>query len=283
MTVRKAMLAGSWYPGTVAGCRDLIDEFTAAAGPTGEGGRQRTGGIVPHAGWFFSGEIACRVFHRLSDHRSPDAVMVFGMHMRPGASPCIMTRGQWETPLGPVDIHADLAVELVKRVAFSTDRLSDYARDNTIELQMPFVRHFFPDARFVPVGVPPNEVAGDIGRAVAEIAKDQGLDVLLIGSTDLTHYGPNYGFMPEGGGAQALAWVRDENDRRVIEAILDMDADRVIAEGLSSQNACCAGAAAAAIAAGKALGATGADLMAYATSHDKSPGDSFVGYAGIVF
>lgn len=283
MTIRKAMLAGSWYPGDADGCRDQIDDFTRGLEPAAGGTAQKTGGIVPHAGWFFSGAIACRVFHQLSAAPAPDVVVIFGMHMRPGASPCIMTRGRWETPLGMVDIHEDLATELSGRVPFSTDQLNDYARDNTIELQMPFVRHFFPDTLFVPVGVPPNDVAGAIGRAVADIAAANEWNVLVIGSTDLTHYGPNYGFMPEGSGTGALAWVKDENDRRVIDAMLDLDAGRVISEALRCQNACCAGAAAAAIAAGKAMGATTPDLMAYATSYDKSPGSSFVGYAGIIF
>jgi MEMO1 family protein len=77
--------------------------------------------------------------------------------------------------------------------------------------------------------------------------------------------------------------VRTENDRRVIEAMLAMDPDRVISEALANNNACCSGAAATAIAAAKRIGAGKAETIAYATSYDKSPGDSFVGYAGIVF
>jgi AmmeMemoRadiSam system protein B len=57
----------------------------------------------------------------------------------------------------------------------------------------------------------------------------------------------------------------------------------VIDEALARQNACCAGAAATAIEAAKHLGADRAESIAYATSYDKSPGDSFVGYVGIVF
>ena len=105
----------------------------------------------------------------------------------------------------------------------------------------------------------------------------------IIGSTDLTHYGFNYGFIPEGTGTSAVEWVRNENDRKVIEAMLAMNPTRVMEEARANQNACCSGAAAAAIAAGKALGATSAAQTAYATSYDKSPGDSFVGYVGIVF
>jgi len=107
--------------------------------------------------------------------------------------------------------------------------------------------------------------------------------VKVIGSTDLTHYGYNYGFTSKGTGKEAVDWVRNENDRRVIDAMLALEPEQVIAEARANQNACCAGAAATAIEAGKHLGADCADTIAYATSYDKSPGDSFVGYVGIVF
>jgi hypothetical protein len=65
--------------------------------------------------------------------------------------------------------------------------------------------------------------------------------------------------------------------------MLDLDPNTVISEGLANHNACCSGAAATAIAAAKELGAEKAQTIAYSTSYDKSPGDSFVGYVGIVF
>jgi AmmeMemoRadiSam system protein B len=99
----------------------------------------------------------------------------------------------------------------------------------------------------------------------------------------LTHYGPNYGFTTKGTGEKAVAWVKDENDKKVIDAMIRMDPESVIREGLSHENACCSGAAAAAISVGKALGADKAEELAYATSYEKSPGNSFVGYVGVVF
>jgi len=116
-----------------------------------------------------------------------------------------------------------------------------------------------------------------------ETAREQGSAITVIGSTDLTHYGPNYGFISHGSGSQAVDWVRTENDRRVIDAMIRMDAEAVIREGLSHDNVCCAGAAAGAIAAGKALGAAKGEALAYATSYEKHPGSSFVGYVGVLF
>ena len=282
MTLRKAQLAGTWYPGTASGCRDQIAAFIASTRADATDTASRAGGVVPHAGWVFSGSIACRVFHHLSTVTAPDVVVVFGMHMHPSSRPCIMTHGTWETPLGPVPIHEALAEGLAEAFDFSQDRLNDFERDNTIELQAPFIRHFFPDTPFVPVGVPPTPTAAEIGAAAVALATDRDLSLLVIGSTDLTHYGPNYGFMPEGSGPRAVEWVKNDNDRRAIPAILALDPQRVIREGRDSNNACCSGAVSAAVSAAAAAGAAHPRLLAYSTSHDISPGASFVGYAGIV-
>ena len=148
---------------------------------------------------------------------------------------------------------------------------------------LPFVKYLFANVKIVPIGVPPAMDSLRIGEAVAEIASELGLKIKVLGSTDLTHYGSNYGFVSKGTGPSAVDWVRNTNDRRVIDVMLDMKPDNVINEARASQNACCAGAASTAIACANFMGATRAESIAYATSYDKSPGDSFVGYVGIVF
>ena len=180
-------------------------------------------------------------------------------------------------------VDTTLADELIRQYTFELETPTRFQQDNTIELQMPFVRYFFKDARVVAMGVPPTAETLVLAKSVVESARDLGLKIVVIGSTDLTHYGPNYGFTAKGVGSKAVNWVRDENDRRVIDAMTRMDAEAVIREGLSHDNACCAGAAAAAIAAGQAMGAQKAGKLAYASSYDKSPGDSFVGYVGMLF
>ena len=244
---------------------------------------KRVGGIVPHAGWFFSGSIACNVISCLKSDDPPDVFVVFGMHLHPD-SPCMMmAEGAWETPFGEICVDEQLAGELTKQFSFTLESPSSFTQDNTIELQLPFIKYFFNEVKIVAMGVPPAKSSLEIGRAVVDIANRLDLRINVIGSTDLTHYGRNYGFVSKGTGPQALDWVRNQNDRRVINLMLEMDAEKVISEALASQNACCAGAAATAIETAKHLGADRAESIAYATSYDKNPGDSFVGYVGIVF
>ena len=245
--------------------------------------RKLVGGIVPHAGWYFSGSIACNVINCLASGEPPDVLLIFGMHLHSQSACFMMAEGAWETPFGELPVHETLASELADKFSFTLETAADFNQDNTIELQLPFVKYFFKDVKVVAMGVPPAEESLEIGRASIEMAADLGLRVKVLGSTDLTHYGDNYGFVSKGKGAAAVEWVRNTNDRAVIDTMVAMNPREVINEAMANQNACCAGAAATAIAAGKALGADQAQTIAYATSYDKSPGNSFVGYVGIVF
>lgn len=283
MKVRKSAFAGSWYPGSAAGCEKEIESFLKEYDTKTVSERALIGGIVPHAGWYFSGSIACNVIHCLKDEKPPDAFVIFGMHLHTGSPSYIMTDGAWETPFGAIEIEKSLAGALVEQFTFQIETAENFTQDNTIELNLPFIKYFFEDTKIVPIGVPPAQKSLEIGKAMADISNRMGLRIKVIGSTDLTHYGLNYGFVSQGTGPAAVDWVRNENDRIVIDAMLAMDADKVIKEGLANQNACCSGAAATAIATAKQLGAGHAETIAYATSYDKSPGDSFVGYVGIVF
>lgn len=281
MNVRQPAFAGSWYPGTAEECERAIQRMQAKEEVREAGGRA-LGGIVPHAGWYFSGPIAARVIGALAREERPDALVIYGMHMHPADRPVIMTDGAWGTPLGPLPIAADLAQGLARRFTFAVERPRDPNRDNTIELQLPMVRHFFGAVPVLPLGVPPAPLALEIADAVADIAREAGWRLQVLGSTDLTHYGPNYGFTSHGQGPQAVAWVKDHNDRRVVEAMLALDPEKVLREGHDHRNACCAGAAAAALRTAARCGAVSAQLLAYSTSYDKQPGASFVGYAGII-
>jgi AmmeMemoRadiSam system protein B len=282
MEVRRADFAGSWYPGREDECRRAIDAFIASA--VGCGGKDDVvvGGIVPHAGWLYSGRISCNVIKCLSGHGGADTCLIFGRHLHPGARNFIIKEGRWATPLGEIEIDGDVAKKLVSEFPFQVETATRYEEDNTIELQLPFIRFFFPEIKIVPMGLPPVVASLKIAKRAAEISTAMGRKTMVIGSTDLTHYGYNYGFTPKGSGPETVQWVKKENDKRIIDLMVRMDEEGVIADAAKNHNACCAGAAASAIAAAKVLGARSAEALVYATSYDVRPDSSFVGYAGIV-
>jgi AmmeMemoRadiSam system protein B len=193
-----------------------------------------------------------------------------------------MIDGFWETPLGNIEIDSRVGEILADEYDFVVETASSFEPDNTIELQLPFIKHFFTGARLLPIGAPPTMKSLDIARRAGELCRRMDIQAIAIGSTDLTHYGPNYGFVPAGTGKEVVKWVVN-NDKRVIERICAMDAAGVMEEASGHQNACCAGACASAIVIARELGAHTAEALMYATSYDKSPGSSFVGYVGAVF
>ncbi len=283
MATRKSDFAGSWYPGTESDCRREIEAYSKASTPRPSAEKVWFGGIVPHAGWFYSGKIACNVINCLKNVSPPDIVIIFGRHLHPGSNNFIMKEGSWSTPLGNLEIDNELAESLAAEFPFTVETTSRYQQDNTIELQLPFIKYFFPNVKILPIGVPPSVASIEIGEWVAEKSEGMGRRTLILGSTDLTHYGDNYGYTPKGVGEEAVNWVKNENDRRVVDLMVEMDAQGVIEESLKNYNACCSGAAATAIASVKRLGAKKGEKLIYRTSYDIRPDSSFVGYVGIVF
>lgn len=283
MNIKKADFAGSWYPDTAAACEKEINIFLTDPLIQAVPEKNYSAGIVPHAGWYFSGSIACNVIKMLQGKYTTDTIIIFGKHLRASDPATIMVSGACETPLGNLGIDSELAASIADTHSIAIEPASDYNPENTIELQLPFIRYFFGDVNIVPMGIPPSVAASEIGRSVAKIAKQLGRTIKIVGSTDLTHYGPNYGFMPAGEGEKGVSWVKNINDKTMVDAMLSMDHTRILTEALKNHNACCGGAVVGTVSAAKELGAQTGEKLAYTTSYDKSPGDSLVGYAGIVF
>ncbi len=277
MNVRARMLPPGWYPGSKAGCVSEIDNFVAGVKPL-PAGTQVFGGVVPHAGWYFSGKLAARVFYLASRVSQPQVVCIFGGHLGGSSPPLLAPEEAWETPLGNLPLATEFYEPLRKRLPLKVD----YPGDNTIEVQLPFVKHFFPDAEVLALRAPHSKTAIELGEAVAAVARDLKKTLLTFGSTDLTHYGPNYGWSPKGYGQEAVKWVKEVNDKRFLDLTLKLDGPGMLKAAAEDQSACSPGGAVAAVAAAKKLGATKAILVDYYTSYDIMPGDSFVGYAGVL-
>ena len=280
MTIRKRILPSGWYPGSGESCRSEIEGFQEYIKSFPWEDRPLSGGIVPHAGWYFSGRLAALVLDLMSRSGAPDVVAVFGGHLGAGR-PIIYAEQAWDTPLGPIEIDKDLTRALMDETSAHAEGSS--TKDNTVEIQLPLVKYYFPDSRVVAFRSPHSAESIALGSAAVRLAREQGKSILVIGSTDLTHYGPNYGFTPRGRGAEALRWVREENDRGFIDQVLEMNPEGLLDHAARHHSACSAGGVASAVAACRELGSTQAVLLDYYTSHDVMPGDSFVGYAGMVF
>ncbi len=281
MEKKQMAFAGSWYPAAASECESSIKAFLAQ----GEGRLKGDflGGIVPHAGWYYSGSIACRIIASLHCEEKTDTIILFGAHMHKQSEPFVLSHGMVETPFGEIEVDTELVDNITKGLGIRKRSPSKFPDDNTLELQNPFIKYFFPDSKIVVCGVAPSFFASIIGNMVVEEAEKLSKSIKIIGSTDMTHYGPDFGFISAGTGEKAVEWVRHENDRNAIDAMVAMDESQIITQGLDHKNMCCPGAAAATAAACKKLGAVNAVELDYATSYDKSASASFVGYAGVLY
>jgi AmmeMemoRadiSam system protein B len=280
MSTRKRTLPRGWYPVDKKECQREIESFLEGWSPSISLKTVR-GGIVPHAGWYFSGRLAARVFYLLKSKGKADLIVLYGGHLGSNDLPRMVMEQRWETSLGDVEMDKEFAENLAKRVEVKPE--SPASGDNTIEIQLAMVKYFFSGSKLVAIRSPSSIKAERLGNEVARLAEEKGLTILAIGSTDLTHYGPNYGFVSKGIGPSALKWVRDENDKGFIDCALRMNAKDLIKHANENDSACSAGAAASAIATCKALGAEKGHLVDYYTSYDIMPDESFVGYAGIIY
>ncbi len=290
MQTRKPIVAGQFYPGQRRSCLDEINECLLEGKPAKSLPETIVAGIVPHAGWTFSGSLAAMVFSAIKQrHDKVDTFVIFGAaHGYYGASPAVYNKGCWLTPLGEVAVDEELADIVLKTDAAVADA-SAHQDEHSIEVQVPFIQRLFADAKILPILTPPNELSISLGEEVGNIISQQQKKIVCIGSTDLTHYGPRYGFTPKGAGANALQWASKVNDKEFIDFAVKLQPQEMLASAAENLNACGPGAAAAAVAAAKKLGKTKGVLLAHTNSNKvmlekmgASSADA-VGYAAIVF
>jgi AmmeMemoRadiSam system protein B len=274
MKTRRRSLPGGWYPEGKADTIQKIESLRLGIAPRPE---TAWAGIVPHAGWDYSGRAALAAV--LSIKGPVDTCVVVGGHLLPGAGVLAAFEDGFETPLGTLPADRGL-LELLRRDLTVRE---DDDPDNTVEIQLPFVKYAFPGCAVLWLRAAPSNEAIALGETLARRAAESEKAVVVLGSTDLTHYGESYGFTPHGRGEEAVRWVKEVNDKKIIDLFLKLDLASALAAAEEDSSACSAGGAAAAAAYARARGSTSGKLLTYYTSYDVFPHESFVGYAGIVF
>lgn len=286
MPRRFPTVAGMFYPADESACRAQVRECLRRAQPVDLRGAIH-GALVPHAGWTFSGPTAGKAFAALSKQEAPETVILFGaVHSWGVDAPSMYGSGSWRTPLGDLHVDEELARALLcPQAGGVVDQPEAHDGEHSIEVQLPFIKHLFPDARILPIAVPPSRQAPQVGREVGLVVSKLGRKAVAVGSSDLTHYGPRYRFAPVGVGTKALEWTKS-NDRSLLDLVVEMRATEIVPEAEAHRNACGSGAIAASIAYALALGATEGVLLDYTTSHEVMPMGAptdMVGYGAVVF
>lgn len=276
MQIRTPAVAGMFYSGEKKELKKSINDcflhkFGPGKIPPSNNKKKIFGVICPHAGYAYSGPIACHSFYEISSNLPELFIIVGPNHWGIGSSVATMKDSKWQTPLGEVEVDSETAEEISNITKIIEVDNFSHSREHSLEVQIPILQEISKKFRILPIVLinQSKEVAIQIGTAIANIARKK--KVMIIGSSDFTHYEPNE--------------FAHEQDAALIEPILKLDVDRFY-DVLNKKDisACGYGAIASTMIACKELGATKGELLKYATSGDIT-GDtsSVVGYGSIIF
>lgn len=275
--LRRAELRGSWYPAAQTELERLLSEWISESS---EG--KALAAVAPHAGWIYSGKLAAAAVAAL---RPAETVAIFGGHLG-GQDPVLMAfEDGFQTTGGSLEADVELREALVSELkdAGLPAPFEDAGVDNSVEVLLPLVKALQPKAKVLWLRCPPRLDSKEVGAALGRASAFLGRRVACVGSTDLTHYGPAYGFSPAGRGDGARDWVTKVNDKSFIDALLDMNCEAALLAARRKGAACSSGAAVAALGFALESGATEAHLLRYSTSLEVRQAESFVGYAALAF
>lgn len=264
--IRNPVVAGQFYPASASQLEAMIESFIDE-----QVTREETIGLIlPHAGYIYSGSVAGAVISKI---KFKDTFVIMGPnHTGRGKPLSIITEGTWKTPLGEVEIDSELGKQILATSSHLKEDREAHQYEHSIEVQLPFLQYFKPGIRIVPImlGYSTGAVLKEIGRGIARAIIELDRGVVIIASSDMTHYEPQESAR--------------KKDTRAIEAILELNEDELLARVDELNISMCGYAPTVSlISAAKELGATGAELVKYQTSGDVT-GDysSVVGYAGII-
>jgi AmmeMemoRadiSam system protein B len=263
--IRNAQYAGSWYPGNSTRLRSDLAGYMQ----TEHNAEPAMGVIAPHAGMTYSGPVAGALYGRVT---VPDTVVLLSVNHRGlGSRAAVMCSGSWETPLGQVPVEQGLALSLMKNAPILQDDATAHSREHSLELHLPFLQYRNKLVRIVPICLQHLEYSEceTLGSGLARTVQESGMDVLLVASTDMTHF-------------ESQESAR-KKDKLAIQQILDLDPSGLYETVRKHRISMCGVVPATTLlCACVAMGAVKCELTAYATSGDVS-GDfsSVVGYASL--
>ena len=263
---RTPAVAGTFYPANAASLGRLVEEFSLP-----EQKRIKAKGIVsPHAGYIYSGSVAGKVY---SSVEVPGTVIVIGPnHTGYGSKAGILPEGVFSMPGFSMEIDHELAASIMKNSDVIEEDSDSHMHEHSLEVQLPFIHYHNPTAKIVPLCVMGRgyDFVSSLGNALAKSIRDYGKDVLIVASSDMTHYE-----------SQQIA---REKDNLAIEKVIGLDPFGLMKITVERDISMC-GVIPVAIMliSAKQLGAKKAKLVDYKTSGEVTNDyDEVVGYAGIM-
>lgn len=263
---RSPAVAGQFYQGSASRLRMEVEKYALK-----DVKKERVIGVIsPHAGFMYSGHVAGAVY---SSIEFPDTFILIGPnHTGIGSSVSIMASGTWDIPMRSFSIDDNLGKSLLSKVPFIHDDPIAHRFEHSLEVQLPFMAYFSDTVKIVPISVMMASLkeCEDIGKGIAGVIKESLSKVVIVASSDMSHY------------------VTDEAARKLdglaLNKALNLDPEGLYNIVKKEKISMCGFIPVTIMLyAAKELGANEARLIKYATSGEIS-GDyeHVVGYAGVI-
>ncbi len=265
--IRQPAVANQFYTGDPNRLRGELAGFISKATDP----KNVLGIISPHAGYIYSGAVAGAVYGAIS---IPETVIILGPnHHGDGAAAALYPSGEWVTPLGSVPINSRLAQLVSFHAPFVEEDAAAHLYEHSLEVQVPFLQYCRPEVSIVPLclGFGDFSSCRELGEGLAKAIREYGEEVLIVASSDMTHY-------------ESVDAAR-QKDELALDRAMALDPEGLLAVCRAKRITMCGVVPATAmLVAAKALGATQGCLIRYSTSGEIS-GDfmQVVGYAGAIF
>ena len=146
--------------------------------------------ISPHAGYEYSGQVAAYGFKAVKDRNFDSVIVIAPAHFNSFYSAAVYKEGYFQTPLGDIPVDSELAGKLIASSRKFSSSPEVFEREHAAEVELPFLQKSIPNLKIVPVIVGQIDYVDclDIARAIAKATENKR--VLLVISTDLSHYHP---------------------------------------------------------------------------------------------
>jgi MEMO1 family protein len=276
---RYPAVAGQFYPGDVQELKAEVDGYLETAKISPVAG-ELIAIIAPHAGYAYSGWVAGYAYKALVGKKIDTALIIGLSHRYPITGAIVYDSGAFVTPIADAEIDHELAADLVKKNRFFTVNPMAHKYEHSLEVQLPFLQRVAPETKIVPILIndSDSETCDQVAEAIAAAVRASSKSVVLVASTDLTHY-PAYRYAVEIDKSAISAMVALDTDQ------LDSISDKWMNQGIPNLHCvvCSEAAVKTVIQTSKLLGANKGTLLKYANSGDVAIGDKaqVVGYTAI--
>jgi len=269
--VRNPAVAGQFYPGSEDAIEKKIEEcFMSDIGPgeipEDEGdSRNIKGLVVPHAGYDYSGPVAVHAYKKLFEDGFPDTFIICGPNHRGFGGDIALSDEDFKTPMGVAKTDKELVEEIADDEISVINRA--HMGEHSIEVQLPFLQYFSDDFKIVPITFTKQNYRSSkkIGERIKE--KIEGKDVVIIASTDFSHY--------------VLKETAEKKDKMAIDKIIDNDPKGLYEIVQKESISMCGYGPVMTMMIGS--GGNEGELLKYATSGDVMPMKEVVGYGSLIF